>query len=160
MADDRLDPERLKKVTAELVESLTSPEFIEQAYAVRNAPESERLAEASRRLSVQGLREAGVRLPKDMRLSSRYFESSFPVAVELGDYGEARLNIVNELNRVQPGFLDRLRKKHPEVFGELVTVGRSGSSLGLGVPTVGKASWGACAGAGGLSFCGCGGFSV
>ncbi len=155
-----LDVERLKKITGELIDAITSPEFIEQVRMVRTAPENERLAEASRRLSVDALRAAGVKLPTDMRVSNRYFEESFGTPIEFGDYPNSRPNIINELNKAQPGFLDQLRQTNPDVFNNLVTLGRSTNEIELGTSLPDVLSWGGCAGAGGLTFCGCGGFST
>ncbi len=158
---DPLDAERLRSITTEMIEALTSPEYLEQVQAVREAPEEERLVEASNRLSVDALRAAGVRLPRDMRISSRYFEESFPSAVEFGDTPGAEPNVVNELNRIRPGWLDEVRHKDPEIFERLVAIDRPPALGGLGSPTDNlPQGWGACAGGGAATVCGCAGGST
>jgi hypothetical protein len=154
---ETLDRDRLKVITQEMVEAITSPEYIEAIQAVRNAPEEERLVEASRRLAVDALREAGVRLPEDVRISSRYFEEDLPTGLELGNV--SGVNVINELNATRPGLLDELRQSNPDVFERLVTIDLPGTPVGPTgtggrMPETGISG---CAGAGGLTFCGCAG---
>jgi hypothetical protein len=56
---------------------LIEPKFLTRMREVRNAPEGERLRAAAMFLSIDALRNAGVDLPKDMRIASRYFEENF-----------------------------------------------------------------------------------
>ena len=119
IAKGQLDRERLKRVTNEVIDTITSPAFVEKMRQARtSADEGGGLDAAAKLLSLDGLREAGVDIPKDFRLTSRVFE----------DLAE--------------GFTLKLDSKIP----------RRGDPDTLG--------WGACAGGGGLSFCGCGGFST
>lgn len=139
------DPVRLRKITDEMVEALTSQPFVEAMRAVRSAPPDQRLVEASRRLTPAALRAQGVKLPTDMRISSRYFEAGLPAGIDVGDYPGGRMNLVNALNEAQPGLLDRLKTTNPDLFTELVTVGRGPGPI---ENTCG------CACGGGASFCG------
>ncbi len=118
-AKDQLDRERLMRVTGQVIETITSPAFVERMRKARQAAdEGCELDTAADLLSIKGLRDAGVDIPEDFRLTSRVFEDR-----EQG----FRLEL-NSDARLGPG----------------------GSPLG----------WGGCAGAGGLTFCGCGGFST
>jgi hypothetical protein len=53
--------------------------------AVKDTPREQRLAEGSRRLNPDALREQGVPLPRKVRISSRYFDEDYPKGVEFGD---------------------------------------------------------------------------
>ena len=118
-AKDQLDRERLIRVTGDLIETITSPIFIERMRKARlAADEGAGMDVAAKLLSIDGLREAGVDIPKDFRMTSRVFE----------DRAEGVLFEIRE-----PSVIDPL-----------------GDSL----------LWGVCGGAGGLTFCGCGGFST
>ena len=84
-ADD-LNAERLRQVTSQMVDALTSPAYVEAMRAVKSAPEGQRLEEAMRRLTPDALKAQGVPLPAGMRISSRYFEQgSNPLELELSD---------------------------------------------------------------------------
>jgi hypothetical protein len=117
-AKDQLDRERLTRVTGEVVETITSPEFVERMRKARLAADAgSELDVAANLLSIEGLRAAGANIPADFRLTSRIFEDR------------------------EQGFRLELRST-------------------LGTDAISQLGWGACAGAGGLSFCGCGGFST
>ncbi len=115
----QLDRERLLSVTNDVIETITSPEFIDRMRKAREmADEEDGMAEVSKLLSLDGLRKAGASIPEDFRLTSRVFE-------------DKKLGLRYE---VRPGRAD--------------------------ISDIGMLSWGACGGAGGLTFCGCGGFST
>ena len=103
MAEVPRDPEELRKLTDQILRSVTSQQFLDQVQAVEDAPTDQKLVAASARLTPDTLRRAGVDLPEGVRVSSRYFEEGLGVPVELAD-GKAGENIVNALNRVRPGF--------------------------------------------------------
>lgn len=116
----QLDRDRLLRVTSEVVETITSPEFIERMRKARDqSDKGEGMDAVAKVLSIEGLREAGANIPKDFRLTSRVFE-------------------------------DKVRGERFEI----------GPIVGGRMPDMDPLGWGACAGAGGLSFCGCGGFST
>jgi hypothetical protein len=114
-----LDVDRLREMTAQMIEALTAPAYVEAVRAVKETPVEQRLVEASRRLSPDGLRELGVPIPPGMRISSRYFERDFPSTVELGDPPSGGVNKVNALNEIEPGLLDRLRRDQFEFYRKL-----------------------------------------
>lgn len=118
-AKDQLNRERLMRVTSEVIDTITSPEFVEKMRQARiSADEGGGLEAAARLLSIDGLREVGVDIPADFRLTSRVFEDrTTGFKFELTD------------PLIRPGGLEPL-------------------------------GWGGCAGGGGLTFCGCGGFST
>jgi hypothetical protein len=118
-----LNAESFRRMTGRMIEALSDPRYVEAVRAVRAAPDEARLVEATRRLSPDGLREQGVPIPPGMRISSRYFEPGFPDVVELGDPPAGRINMVNALNEVAPGLLDRLRMNHPEIYRQLAAPG-------------------------------------
>jgi hypothetical protein len=128
----------LRNTASDFVNVVTSPAFLDALQAVNSAPEDQRLTEASKRLTPEALRDQGVPLPSDVRISSRYFEEglSDPAGVELGEPPEGPPNLVNLLNKLQPGVLDRIRRETPEVFRAINNLGiqaiRSGGGLTRG----------------------------
>jgi hypothetical protein len=115
----RLDPEQLRRETGRMIDALTDPRYVAAVRAVRAAPDDERLAEATRQLSSEGLRKLGVPIPEGMRLSSRYFEPGLPGEIELGDSPAGERNMISTLNEAAPGLLDRLRVNEPDLFKAL-----------------------------------------
>lgn len=119
MVKDQLDRERLVKVTNSVIETITSPKFIERMRAVREkAANGEGLDEVGKLLTLDGLRAAGADIPDDFRLTSRVFEDKVS-------------GLRFEVNPVPKG-----------------------------IPDVSPLGWGACAGGGAATVCGCGGFST
>jgi len=116
MTDEELDVQRLREISNAMVEAVTSPAFVEALRTVRSAPQDQRLAEGSRRLSPDALRAQGVPLPADMRITTRYFEADQPGIIEFGEAG----SVVNSLNEADPGLLDRLREANPALFTRMM----------------------------------------
>ena len=118
-AKEQLDRARLIRITGEVIETITSPEFVERMRQARAAAdEGAGMNAAAELLSLEGLRNAGVEIPADFRLTSRVFEDRA---------AGFRLELNSDIGVIRPD----------EPLG-----------------------WGGCAGGGGLSFCGCGGFST
>ena len=139
----KLDSESLRKESDKILRSLTSPQFLEQLEEVRRTPPDRRIAEATRRLTPEALRKAGVDLPEGVRLSSRYFEEGEDFNIELGER-PGQIAVVPAIEDVQPGFLDKLRRERPDLFNQLV---RQPNFAG------GLTSWSVCGCVGG-GFCG------
>lgn len=115
------DVERLQRETQELIEALTAPAYVAALRAVKDAPESERLLEASKRLTPDALRAQGVPLPEGMRISSRYFEKGYPEPLEFGDLPDGRPNPLTALSELDPGLLDKMRSGKPQLLNQLVS---------------------------------------
>ena len=112
----QIDRERLTTITNSLIQTITSPKFIERMRQFRErAGANPDLGAAADLMSLESLRSAGAELPADFRLTSRVFED--------GETG-LKLDIKS---------------------GELQTEG--GPIL----------KWGACAGGGAATVCGCAG---
>ena len=112
----QIDRERLTTITNSLIQTITSPKFIERMRQFREkAGAKPDLAAAADLMSLESLRSAGAELPADFRLTSRVFED--------GDTG-LKLDI------------------------------RTGQLPGAGGPVL---KWGACAGGGAATVCGCAG---
>ncbi|MCF3145766.1 hypothetical protein [Streptomyces platensis] len=120
MSVHELEPEELHLITQQTLEVITSSAFVAAVRAVSSAPADQRLLEGSQRLSPGVLREQGVDLPSDMRISSRYFEEGLPSSIEFGDGPCGQPNTINALNQAAPGALDRIRKSDPDLFRRLV----------------------------------------
>lgn len=138
-----LDRASLKERTDRMLETVTSPAFLEQLEAVRRVPVERRIDEAAKRLTPAALKQAGIELPDDVRVSSRYFEEGDDAIIELGE-PEGRISVVPALSEMQPGFLDKLRAERPELFKQLVR---------QPIPAGDLDSWSVCACVG-AGFCG------
>lgn len=117
----QLDRDRLTKATASVVETITSPEFIERmrSFRERAATGVVTYEDVGEMLSLDTLRAAGADFPEDFRLTSRTFEDL-----------ESGLKI-----EIKPPW----------------------ETYGGGIPEV---AWGACAGGGAATVCGCAGGST
>lgn len=114
-----LDARQMQEAADELIEALASEEFRKRLQKVKDAPQEEKLEEASRQLNPESLREVGVPFPEGARVSSRFFEESSGEMLELGNIpGET--NVLNELNKSRPGFLDEIRHENPGVYRKIV----------------------------------------
>lgn len=112
----QIDRERLTTITNSLIQTITSPKFIERMRQFREkAGGKPDFGEAAELMSLESLRAAGADLPADFRLTSRVFEDS-----ETG----LKLDI------------------------------RAGQLQTAGGPIL---KWGACAGGGAATVCGCAG---
>lgn len=128
--DVEFDTDRLRKATDQMIEAITSPPFVEAMRQLRETPVERRLAEGARLLDPDALRAAGVPLPDDMRITSRYFEPGIPNVIE-----------------VPPSRFPKV-PRGPRPRGPVPI---SGGVLGIGG---GPNSIGGCACGGGLTFCG------
>ena len=71
----QLDRERLTSITSNLIETITSPKFIENMRQFRSkATAGASFDEAGDLMSLESLRAAGAKIPDDFRLTSRVFE--------------------------------------------------------------------------------------
>jgi hypothetical protein len=148
---NELNAVQLQKMTNQLVDVLTSEEFLVRLREIRNAPSGERLKKASSLLSIEGLRSAGVALPATMRVSSRYFEDHEPASPA---------SLVGQIEKSDPTFAQELREKHPNVYEKLLTLAQGdGKQV---EPTSGQVTgqitpFGVCAGGGVNGVCACAG---
>lgn len=116
---NQLDRERLTTITSNLIETITSPNFIERMRQFRKkARGGASFGEAADLMSIESLRAAGADIPDDFRLTSRVFEDS------------------------ETGL--RVEIKPPQGAIDLGNV----------------LAWGACAGGGAATVCGCAGGST
>ncbi|QBK30394.1 hypothetical protein [Roseitalea porphyridii] len=85
-AVDELEVERLKKMSSEMIDAISSPAFVEAMRKLKETPVEDRLKVGAKLLDPKRLRKEGVPLPDDMRISSRYFEPGKPV-ISVDDAG-------------------------------------------------------------------------
>src|SRR5215469_11605621 len=69
-----VDPRHLHEQTLALTEVTTHPTFLKILQELSEVPEERRLMEAQQRLTPQALSQQGVPIPKDFRVTLRYFE--------------------------------------------------------------------------------------
>jgi hypothetical protein len=117
-----LDRERLREISAQILKTVTSPDFLNQFEAVRNAPREQRIDEAVKRLTPDAMRSAGISLPQNIRISSRYFEAGDDYSIQLGDVRDTagRTSVVPALSKLQPGLLDKLHTQDPALLKQIV----------------------------------------
>ena len=75
----------LKKKVDNILELATSDKVLEELRAVLELPQSEQLAEASKRLSLENFAAQGLSIPEDTRISSRIFDEATGQSTVLGD---------------------------------------------------------------------------
>lgn len=151
MTTEDFDSERLKALTDQMVDAITSPPYVEAMRAVKAADGSRRLDEAMRRLTPDALRDQGVKLPDDMRISSRYFEEGFK-PLEVGEVAGER-NLLTELHAADPELINTiggLRAENRPLYEEVIQrlTPRGLGPLALCGCACGGAA-GVCAGSGG-----------
>ena len=81
---------QLKSETDQLIEAISSHEFVDAMRCMSAEPMESRLELASRILTPSALRYAGVPLPSHMRITSRYFEPSSSNIIEADEDGTVR----------------------------------------------------------------------
>lgn len=117
---NQLDRERLVTITSNLIETITSPQFIERMRQFRTkAGAGANFSDAADLMSLENLRAAGANIPDDFRLTSRVFEDA-----------ETGLRVEIKPRAKLPGAADN------------------------------TLAWGACAGGGAATVCGCAGGST
>jgi hypothetical protein len=89
--DHEFDAARLQAKTSEMIKAITSPAFVEAMRQLKQTPVKDRLAMGAKVLDPATLRRAGVPLPSDMRITSRYFEPGKAGVIEVGDLGARRV---------------------------------------------------------------------
>ena len=143
---------QLRKLSQQLVELVTSPEFMQHVQAVFAAEESVRLTEAANRLTPTALRKAGLPVPEWTRVSSRYFEEGRADEIKFTDT-ESCKDILQVLHDRQPGILDKIRREDEELWLRLITarpfpIDPVGPPAGICACVGGGPSWTVCVGGG------------
>lgn len=127
LVKSQLDRERLTTITSSLIETITSPKFVDRMRQFRaKAGEGASFDDAADLMSLESLRSAGAAIPDDFRLTSRVFE----------DFATGT----------------RIDIKPPRTPGDFKI-----PSLPGDFDPSGPVEWGACAGGGAASVCGCAG---
>ena len=111
----------MRKMTDEMIAALTSPVYVEAMREIMAAPDEDRLNQASRRLSPEGLKEMGVPIPPGMRISSRYFEKG--KMAEFGDIGEPDAESTGDLKTAAIGGCTCGGSRVPPGIGPIVCGG-------------------------------------
>ncbi|MET4428497.1 hypothetical protein [Mycolicibacterium sp. 624] len=70
-----LDADKLKDQAITLGKMASHPEFLAVLKEIQDAPEADRLKTAERLATVDNLRQRGVPIPDEFRLTTRYFEN-------------------------------------------------------------------------------------
>jgi hypothetical protein len=128
--DFELSRDFLFNETDRVLRSLTDPEFMRTMQQFRALPGDDRTTFAQQNLTPTSLKDRGVALPDDMRVSSRTFEderlASQPVDVEGG------MNILRNIQANRPQLLDSLSNNHPQLFNEVMAFAGNHGGLGGG----------------------------
>jgi hypothetical protein len=144
---NQINPQNLVVMTNKLIDALTSEEFLSRLREVRSTPESDRLKKAASCLSALELSNVEPSIPSDIRISSRYFETTTP---------ESPASLIKQIEKAAPDFLVQLKASQPDVYEKLASASEekstpSSSSRG-NVTTLGV-----CAGGGVNGTCACAG---
>ena len=87
------DIARLRQITDDMITAITSPPLVDAMRQLRNAAPATRLTRGAELLDTDKLRAAGVPFPKDMLISSRYFEPDTGQVIKGGDLPNGRSTV-------------------------------------------------------------------
>ena len=90
---DEVNAKMLTQITNELIAAISSEPFVAAMKKLKETPLEQRLDLARNTLTPTILKQAGVKLPSGMRVTSRYFEPGSPDVIEVTDYGASLLNL-------------------------------------------------------------------
>lgn len=135
-SDSEFDVDRLQQMTNSMITAITHPKFVDAMRQIKASPTEDRLSLGAKLLDPNALRAAGVPLPTDMRITSRYFEPGHPGLIEVGDQSPPTDTLNPKTNYGPP--------KIPKPPKDIVPGFKGPSVNGPG----------GCACGGGLSFCG------
>lgn len=124
MPNEMIDAGKVKAEMEQMIDMISHPAFVDAMKQLKESPVSKRQELGKSILTIDALRKAGIDVPPEMRLTTRYFEPGKPDIIE-----------------VSPGGVIK-KTKQP-----LVPIGKVGSPGG-------EPAWGGCACGGGLTFCG------
>ena len=99
---NELNPLVMKEKSEEMIRIITHPGFVEAMRQVRAAPVAERLAAGQRYLAPAALRAAGVPIPAEMRVSSRYFDDELRDRIVVGEMPKDILGLAGEADKFDP----------------------------------------------------------
>jgi hypothetical protein len=144
--------QQLQQLSEQLVELVTSPDFLAHVQSVFDAEESVRLTEAANRLTPTALRNAGLSVPEWTRISSRYFEEGMPDEIKFTDV-EGSKDILQTLHEREPGILDKIRLEDDKLWKRIIRknpfpLDPVGPRAGACVCVGGGPSWSVCVGGG------------
>lgn len=87
MADQLIDRKKVKKEMDALIEMVAHPAFVAAMKQMKEAPVAERKKLAKGVLAVDTLKDAGVTMPRGMRVTTRYFEPGKTKAIQVTSDG-------------------------------------------------------------------------
>jgi hypothetical protein len=144
--EDMIDRGEAEEKLDQIVKVITSEEYINQLKKVREAPPEERMQAGAKYLTPEALREAGVDVPEDLRMSSRLFDDQIGKETEFGNPDAERPNVITNIAGLDPDYLRRLREDNPDLLDDII------DDQVVGFEETDPLA--ACACAGGFGFCG------
>ncbi len=87
MPDPMIDRKKVKKEMDALIEMITHPAFVAAMKEMKETPVAARRKLAKDVLAVDALRNAGVTMPRGMRVTTRYFEPGKTEAIQVSPDG-------------------------------------------------------------------------
>jgi len=98
-----LDPKKLKAMTNTIIATISHPSFIKAMKEMKATPQSKRLRLAEKILTKRALIRSGIKLPRGMRVTSRYFEPGSPKIIEvIGSVAKLHANKTDLLVPIGP----------------------------------------------------------
>ena len=88
MANELIDPVKVKKEMDAMINMITHPEFVASMKAMKETPLKMRKAFGEQNLTVEALTAKGVEMPVGMRVTTRYFEPNKPDIIEITPEGK------------------------------------------------------------------------
>ena len=119
MDPSKLDRTTLVLMTNDIIESLTTEEMISRMLEFKSLESGRTREESSRILSVDDLVASGAHLPRNFRLTSRYFEEE-PRFSDRFDFGRETPSAWESITAADPDFAERMRVDYPSAYEMLV----------------------------------------
>ena len=88
MANDLIDPKKVKKEMEVMIDMITHPAFVAAMKAMKETPVAGRTELGKKSLTVKSLSAKGVKIPEGMRVTTRYFEPGKPTIMEMTPDGK------------------------------------------------------------------------
>jgi hypothetical protein len=99
MANDLIDPKKVRQEMDTMIEMITHPEFVAAMKQMKLATPKQRLELGKELLTVGSLSSKGVKIPEKMRITTRYFEPDNPSVWECTPEGKIILTKTPQFRR-------------------------------------------------------------
>ena len=87
MAEKLIDAKKIKAEMDDMIKMVSHPEFVSAMKKMKELSMTKKMDFAKKNLNVETLKEKGVPMPENMRITTRYFEPNKPDIIEIDPEG-------------------------------------------------------------------------